>query len=995
MAFSIDDYNKFAGEQASASAAAAKKTAAYEKDHPTEEQKLDASNAELLANLKGKNAESAAKHQSFLDGQKAAATGATGDYSDEDAFKGIDPKVQVDLIDNGTPVSIPVGDLAGSSLLNDKNAKSQLGMVDPSGAPVSMPVFNVKTALAQGYKLDTTENASVRSDIANMDGVGEGFYQGAKSTVNQFLGGAPELAADYGKRSFHPEHLFKGILPGSPEGDTNPIADAFRNPSHPLAALKEGFDPVDSAHDQKVEAQLEENHPYARAIGGTAGALLSMEAGPLALLGRGASLVGGAAEAATSLGLSKLAPGLAEHLLPAAAKAAEAVAPEAVSAAADVVPSLAEKVVGAGAEAAGEAAAPAASKAVPTAVSSFVERTAAFLPKAAGIAAEGATYAAPDAAIKAANGDYAGAAESLAAGGALNLVLHGTINAGSKIRSLLGDAETSTSNFGENLKSSLKESADYHEIKSLGMTEKEASMLSKGNRKFITENKLAPEVGEDAGDYLNRVKADSKSTNEQLNQLYKDLPDPVVARKDFFERLGKVAEAVGADERNLFQKKAIENNWANKLKVLEENYPQENLSLSNLRAIRQNLDTQVSWADPEGKALSSMFRKMRFETKDTLLAEGQKYAESIGKPEFAKKFEELNRASSAYMDLEEIAKKRVFKREANRSSGLIAQNAGNAAGIAGAYLGSHLGPVGGLIGGAVGRFAGKGLSKYSSANYHRFMSSAMSQAAESNFGILAVNKSLNHLAENVASKVPALFQASKIATQAGREPTLDRINGLIGYKKHDDQTQAFNDLHDHLTEPKYVENHHVNENLDEFSSTIDKTGGSGVGSKFASQMSSNIQCLRDELPKSPVNPNPLAVQDHKISQYEMSKFLDKAEVVNNPYSILDRVRDKTLSSDDIRLVKKQYPQLMTVMQSSVLEHIQKNPELLADLTPGAMSKISQFLELPQDNNVSFFQSIGQQQQGGGNGSGAPPSVKGGKPIDLPSFQTPGQKLAGK
>lgn len=88
------------------------------------------------------------------------------------------------------------------------------------------------------------------------------------------------------------------------------------------------------------------------------------------------------------------------------------------------------------------------------------------------------------------------------------------------------------------------------------------------------------------------------------------------------------------------------------------------------------------------------------------------------------------------------------------------------------------------------------------------------------------------------------------------------------------------------------------------------------------QINTGISYLADSYPKRPSLPGPFD-QDvpWKPSRVDMRSFQDKLEVVNDPLSVVQRLRDGTLNSDHIKALDKVWPSVKLQLQSSLLDYV--------------------------------------------------------------------------
>lgn len=86
-------------------------------------------------------------------------------------------------------------------------------------------------------------------------------------------------------------------------------------------------------------------------------------------------------------------------------------------------------------------------------------------------------------------------------------------------------------------------------------------------------------------------------------------------------------------------------------------------------------------------------------------------------------------------------------------------------------------------------------------------------------------------------------------------------------------------------------------------------GAPNIANAYQQKISSATQYLNSIIPKPLTPPNPFLKQDFKPSDSDIAKFERKLEVVHNPFVVLDKLKNGTLTSDEVEALQAVYPKI--------------------------------------------------------------------------------------
>lgn len=724
------------------------------------------------------------------------------------------------------------------------------------------------------------------------------------------------------------------------------------------AVDEHGKDPLEKA---KAEA-LKQDHAVANILGQAAGFGASMFYGGEIL--QGASKAGRVAEAAV-MGERLLGTRIAAKMVQSGVPAAEA-ATHGIG--------LARKLLASGAKYAAEGAVFAAPKAVTEAALGDTER-----------AAETMMYGLGGGAIFGLAGGVAGSVTKAMGSGVAamhGMKVPGMPSVAAKVREWGDEQAVSALDLG-------KKYADR--LRDRGMTSDAAKMFREAG------------VGEFAGDaeaIAGKFGELKQATGEKIGAIYKAADTAGASAKTTLEELAAAMRpVVDAKGDALIGKVAAKESveaWVGKEiigPVAQEIGPAGALSLEQLHKIRQAVDRVTKWDAALDTAVNETRMELRGKLTGLIDAKLEAAGSSLGK-ELRGELAPLNREYGLLSVLSDNAENNVGRALANRRHSLT-DYAGNAiGGIVGGAIGGGAGSVAGsVIGGAINnqlrRKAPAALSgaAHSAADWleRRAMSGVLEANAQAAEQLARVPSLLTGLADSKAEKAGAV----------GVDAVVSYARAMSGGKPKDDggaydsagpaHVQAFTKLSSAIAE--MVANPErmgaaVRQLTEPFSA-----GAPGIAAQLALKAPVVVNHLSATMPKAPPPQGLFAPKRQWTpTETQVAEWGRRWAVVDNPFSVMDRLGDRTITRAEVETLKAVYPKLHQEMVGRVLAHAQ-DPKA-KPLAFGDRDRLSLLLGVSVDGtDYGAFQALYQPKKG-------PAPSGGGAKVKPPQMVTATQRLTG-
>jgi len=124
---------------------------------------------------------------------------------------------------------------------------------------------------------------------------------------------------------------------------------------------------------------------------------------------------------------------------------------------------------------------------------------------------------------------------------------------------------------------------------------------------------------------------------------------------------------------------------------------------------------------------------------------------------------------------------------------------------------------------------------------------------------------------------------------------------------------------DYVANPQGVMDQ-IAENL----SPLSKTGAPNVTNELMMKISSQLKYVNDNIPKAIRASSNFHKVEFVPPAAEVAKFNRKMEVLENPFSVLDKLKNGTLNKDHIESLASNYPVLFQAIQGRIMNHVMEN-----------------------------------------------------------------------
>jgi hypothetical protein len=132
-----------------------------------------------------------------------------------------------------------------------------------------------------------------------------------------------------------------------------------------------------------------------------------------------------------------------------------------------------------------------------------------------------------------------------------------------------------------------------------------------------------------------------------------------------------------------------------------------------------------------------------------------------------------------------------------------------------------------------------------------------------------------------------------------------------------------------------------------------------ITGSFHQTMARAVQVLAAQLPQQAMNA-PLAPKS-KLSDMEASQFQRFHDLIEDPVSLLGRVKDGRVTSDEVAAIRTVYPKLFASMQSAVLEELTNHAGKKKSVPYSTRLALGTFLGQDLDGSLSPQSLIANQQ----------------------------------
>lgn len=651
-------------------------------------------------------------------------------------------------------------------------------------------------------------------------------------------------------------------------------------------------DPLERA---KNEA-LEKDHTVANIAGGLGGFAVSML--------YGGELFGGASKAGKAVELGILGT-----------KAGQKVAGEAVGAA------LA-RFAPAGAEAAARELGPSLARKM--------------IASGAGSAVEGLVLGAPRAVTEAALGDPGQAAETLLYAGGIGALFGGVSALGGGVKDgivagIQGIATKAKGAAGEtaaeggSFVGSLAEKQAFRSLASnqasLGVALKNAERVggAKAVGRELLEERLVRNVAEAPEAYVARIGARVEQVGSEIGGFYRKV-DELGGKIDSESIVRRMHDDVLVPLRD----KPFHDSIANEIEkeigsFAGKSLATKDLSFEKLHEWRVALDGRLKWDSKTPSAATEELRKLRAVIQDELEKQGESAARAVGK-EFVAPLKAANmkyaRLSAALSGAEDY----VSREAKNRVLSPTDYGTGIGGAALSALTGNPIPAVAGVasaIGHHVVRTEGNGvlarildgLDKGGLVGIERAMKGAAQQ-------LDTVPKVVGAMAQGTASSAARDMTPTAVLATLAATLSTPTETGRHGGDAFDLVSEALANI---AGNPATLA-----ERIGQATAPFAKEAPA-IAAAYGERLASAVSYLKDQLPKAPEPTTPFSASTLRPSEHQVASFARKAQVVLDPFVVLQRLRAGTLTRDDVGALRAVYPALYAQIVSKLTEHARVVP----------------------------------------------------------------------
>lgn len=560
--------------------------------------------------------------------------------------------------------------------------------------------------------------------------------------------------------------------------------------------------------------------------------------------------------------------------------------------------------------------------------------------KMGGAAVEGATFMIPQAATEAVLGDPEAAAESLKMGGLIGGAFGGASMLGSKLikegQKLISPERIETAG------------------QAISETGKSALQVATGiNRDAMNKYIANPEavnaarpLAEIADDFIQKVKSlreegtlSSSKSREILETSGLEISSDEIS-KPFLkvaDKLGEIAkvnpnadkalnkimsygaslENVAVEQGGKLTAPQIKNalGYLDSLVSYEgsKEFGLDKLVQNEIKGVRRSLDSLIKDSIPEYKAHMKELADATEVAKSVASSfKSDKGAENVlkrimtGKDRFIEeklsKFDEF--FGTNYVDeLKNSYAKQAFEKETTQGTRKAFTYGSAGAGIGGGFAG----PVGALAGTAIGAAVGAAADKFGTAWAKKALDVlriADERVTEATGKLQGVKPWLDDLQKSGKTKAAAIMP-------------LNQIFGTKEHYKNDDE--AIEKIREKASQ--FVANPEMlQKQISQYTTPLQDAGAHKVAGQLNLSLQNSVKYIFDNVPKETIAQSPFAPKIKiKPAPSQVADFKNKMEVLSNPWTVLDRVKDGTLSPAHVQSLQANYPQLYNYMKMHI-EH---------------------------------------------------------------------------
>lgn len=267
-------------------------------------------------------------------------------------------------------------------------------------------------------------------------------------------------------------------------------------------------------------------------------------------------------------------------------------------------------------------------------------------------------------------------------------------------------------------------------------------------------------------------------------------------------------------------------------------------------------------------------------------------------------------------------------------------------GSVGTAIGSLFGPVGAALGASVGAGGGAVLDYYGgkmlrdfiiNGNNYRgllFVEAQMKKAAKK---LDSISGAVDSFSTRGNGAVPRVIRAGGIQAVLGLSG--DFRNRREHWEKVQEKVASIG------SDPEAMMRIAA-----DLSGGLTGNGAPSIGGRFNQKLMKSLQYIMDEMPKAPRAPSPFAPKTQwKPSDYELKMFDDKLEVLADPFVVIERMKDRTISRGHVESLRANYPRIYEEIKFRTGERLIQSK---AEVSRGDRIKLSLLFDANWDSGLS-------------------------------------------
>ena len=491
--------------------------------------------------------------------------------------------------------------------------------------------------------------------------------------------------------------------------------------------------------------------------------------------------------------------------------------------------------------------------------------------------------------------------------------------------------------------------------------------IGKYDDEAVRAAQVVDEVGNDIGNLLSKIDKEAKTagtlgTTEEfgasiINNLYNLIDDIKTVGSKSVKDIKRVQKEIKYYESKFFPKKAkykkidtgkvdpITGNRIYEKTLVSEEIPKINISATELRKLKTNLQKKSNWKKLDNEAvLEDLINRA---ASRGLSDQINKIAQRVSTVDdsLAKELKQLN--------LDYGTAKFVAPRMAKQA---IRKDKKSIANLSDYYMGlsaSHyLGPVAGAA-----IVAGK-----------KFLESDIKRRL---LITSQIEKANNQITKKISTSLVNFFDKTKKPARIAFQSTLAKsaLATTEDGKKPKDKYEAYNNIKNNVqnlaNDPdKFIEQTAIR------TIRLSKTAPNTT-SEVINASGRALQFINSKLPQDN-DPTKLFSRSRTLSTLELAKFERYIQAIDNPMSALEDLESGTLTREKVEAIKFVYPNIYSRIQQSALEFVGENKENLSyqkRIQIGILLDIPTDSSLDPDNILALQRSFVPEEEAPGQSSG--------------------------